>query len=50
MAVNMSLEDCLNHVADRVVAGQTDFDIDCQFEFIQILAEDIMQALDIPHS
>ena len=50
MPVNWSREDCLNHVADRVAAGQSDFDMDCQFEYIEIQSVVIMQVLDIPRS
>ena len=42
MSVNWSRDDYLNHVADRVAAGQKGLDIDYQFEFIQIQAEDII--------
>ena len=42
MSAKWSRDDFLNHVADRVTAGQTDFDIYRQYEFIQIQAEDIM--------
>ena len=43
-------DDCQNHVADRVAVGQVNFDIDCQFEFRLIQAEDIMHALNTAQS
>ena len=50
MSANWSSDDCLNHVADRVAGGQTDFDIDFQYNFIQLQAEDIMESLVLPNS
>ena len=40
----------LNHVAGRVAAGQVDFNIDCQFQFIQVDAKGKMQSFAIPHN
>ena len=45
ISANRSRDDCLNHVADRVAGGLTDFDIDCQCNFIQLKSEDIMESL-----
>ena len=50
MSANWSRDDCLNTVADRVAGGRVDFDIDCQYEFVQVQAEDVMDSLVLPHS
>ena len=50
MSVNWSRDDCLNHIADIVAGGLTDFDINCQFNFIQLQAEDIMGSLILPNN
>ena len=50
MSANWSRDDCLNHVADRVAGELTDFDIDCQYNFIQLQAEDLMVSLVLPNS
>ena len=50
MSANCSRDDCLNHVVDRVAGGLTDFDIDCQYNFIKLQAEDIMKSLVLPDS
>ena len=49
MSANWLREDCLKHVADRVEAGRVHFDIDYQFEFIQIQVDDIMHELNTMH-
>ena len=50
MSSNWSRDDCLNHEADRVAGGLTNFDIDCQYNFIQLQAKDIMESLILPNS
>ena len=50
MSANLSRGDCLNHVADGVAGGLTDFDIDCQYNVIQLPAKDIMKSLVLPNS
>ena len=50
MSANWSSDDCLNHLADRVATGQVDIDIACQYELIELQAEEIMNTLIIPHS
>ena len=50
MSANWSKDDCLNHIADKVVIGNVDFDIDCQYELIELQAEDIMKDLILPNS
>ena len=40
----------MNNVADKVAIGNVDFDIDCQYEFIEVQAEDIMKDLLTPNS
>ena len=42
ISANWSRDDCLNHVADRVAGGLADFGIGCQYNFIQLQAEDII--------
>ena len=48
MSANWSRDDCLNHVADRVPGGLTNFDIDYKYNFIQLQAVDIMESLILP--
>ena len=48
MSANWSRNNCLNHVADIVAGGLIDFDIDFQYNFIQLPAEDIMESLILP--
>ena len=48
MSANWSRDDCLNHVADKVTIGNVDFDIDCQYELIELQAE--MMDLIQPNS
>ena len=50
MFANWSRDDCLNHVADKVAGGITDFDIDCQHKLIQLQADDIMESLVLQNS
>ena len=39
MSANWSRDDCFNHIADGVTGRLTDFDIGCQYNFIQLQAE-----------
>ena len=48
MSTKWSKDDCLNHVADKIAIGNVDFDIDCQYEHIELQAEDIMKDIIIP--
>ena len=50
MSANWSRYDCLNHVADKAAIGNVDFDIDCQYELIELQAENIMTDLILPNS
>ena len=50
LSANWPRNDCLNHIADRVEGGLTNFDIDCQYNFIQLKAEDIMESLILQNS
>ena len=50
MSVNWSRDDCLNHVPSRVAGGLTDYDMDCQYNFIQLQADDIIESLVLPRS
>ena len=50
MSTNWSRDDCLNHVADSVAGGLTDFDIDCEYNFIELRAEDIIESLVLSES
>ena len=50
MSANWLRDDCLNHVADKVTGGLTDFDIDYQYNFIQLQTKDIMESLILPNS
>ena len=50
MSAKWSRDVCLNHVADRVAEGLTDFYIDCRYNLIQLHAEDIMENLIPPNS
>ena len=45
-----SRDDCLNHVADKVAIGNVDFDINCQYELIELQAEDIIKDLILSNS
>ena len=49
LEANWSRDDSLNHVADKIATGEVDFDIDGQYELIELQTEDIMNSLIIPH-
>ena len=50
MSANWSRYDCLNRVADKIATSKVDYDIDCQYEIIELQAEDIIRDLIIPNS
>ena len=50
MSVKWSRDDCLNHVADKVAMGRLDFVIDCQYQHIDLEAEDIIKDQIQPNS
>ena len=50
MSANCSRDSCLNHVADKITKCQVNFDIECQYELIELQVEDIMKDLIIPNS
>ena len=50
MSANWPRNDFLNHVAVKIAKGQIVFDIGCQYELIEIPAEDIMQDIIIADS
>ena len=50
MSANWSRDDCPKHVANKIATGKVDFDIDCQYELIELQAKDIKKDLIIPNS
>ena len=50
MSGNWARDNCVNHVADRVAGGPKDFDIDYQYHYIQLQADDIMESLVLPNN
>ena len=50
MSADWSRDDCLNHVADKVVIGNVDFDKEYQYELIELQVENIMKDLILPNS
>ena len=49
MSSNWSRDDCLNYAVDKVAIGNVDFDIDYQYELIELQAENTMQDLILPN-
>ena len=49
LSSNWSRNDRLKHVADKIATGNVEFDIDYQYELMELKAEDIMKDLLIPN-